>query len=564
MNILGIWDGHDSGAALLEDGQLRFAVNEERLSRRKLEIVFPARSIAACLAHAELKPEQIHLVAATTCDPAKTLGRLWPGSKERYYSVRRRKTPPGPLAGLTRSMKYRMTEWRPGPVSRALSVMSLKRQLGRCGLTRAELRIVDHHTAHAAGAASASGFDQCAVLTIDGLGDGLSATISTFRNGRLDRVAASSARNSIGVFFEHVTNLLNMRELEDEGKVMALADYAAPIADAENPLLPWVRVTDGVIETKWPGHALRGPLARVHWRFPNEQFAYLAQRTVEHASSPSREMPCASRVSPAGAGGRGRVQRQGDATDSSPLRGRGCLRVSTHGRRRSRARRRGERSGGAGEIRPLVSAGWISGRPTIASHRIKPARRRTSGACAGDLPCRVAESAGRRQDRHVVSGRAWNMARAPSATAACSAPGPHRSAGPPQSCTEATRLVSAVLPQHVESDAPRLLADWTGGHNRAMTMAYEVAKEYRRHLAGVMSVDGTCRPQIVCDDDGEPLRNFCGMRAAIGTSEPSSIRASIFMASLSSAHRARQSTYSFGRAPTLWRSVHSSCRGQHD
>ena len=53
----------------------------------------------------------------------------------------------------------------------------------------------------------------------------------------LERVAASPARSSLGVFFEHVTNLLNMRELEDEGKVMALADYAAPIADADNPLL---------------------------------------------------------------------------------------------------------------------------------------------------------------------------------------------------------------------------------------------------------------------------------------------------------------------------------------
>ena len=42
------------------------------------------------------------------------------------------------------------------------------------------------------------------------------------------------------MFFEHVTNLLNMRELEDEGKVMALADYAAPIADADNPLLALV------------------------------------------------------------------------------------------------------------------------------------------------------------------------------------------------------------------------------------------------------------------------------------------------------------------------------------
>src|SRR5687767_14700913 len=85
VNILGIWDGHDSGAALLQDGELRFAVNEERLSRRKLEVSFPARSIAACLSHTSLRPEQIQLVAASTSDPAKTLGRLWPGSKERYY-----------------------------------------------------------------------------------------------------------------------------------------------------------------------------------------------------------------------------------------------------------------------------------------------------------------------------------------------------------------------------------------------------------------------------------------------------------------------------------------------
>ena len=58
------------------------------------------------------------------------------------------------------------------------------------------------------------------------------------------------------MFFEHVTNLLNMRELEDEGKVMALADYAAPIADEDNPLLPWIRVRDGVIETSAAGPQL--------------------------------------------------------------------------------------------------------------------------------------------------------------------------------------------------------------------------------------------------------------------------------------------------------------------
>ena len=223
MNVLGIWDGHDSGAALLQDGRLRFAVNEERLTRRKLEVRFPERSIEACLAHAGCAGDQVDLVAISTSDPAKTLGRWWPGSKERYYAVRRRQTRSGPLSGLTRALKYRITEWPPGPGFHALSRFALRKALGRHGLSHAHLRLVDHHEAHAAAAAWAAGFAPCAVLTIDGVGDGLSSTISAFRDGRLQRLAASPARRSLGVFFEHVTHLLNMRELEDEGKVMALA-----------------------------------------------------------------------------------------------------------------------------------------------------------------------------------------------------------------------------------------------------------------------------------------------------------------------------------------------------
>ena len=122
----------------------------------------------------------------------------------------------------------------------------------------------------------------CAVLTIDGLGDGLSATHLGFRDGRSSASPHRPRATSLGVFFEHVTNLLNMRELEDEGKVMALADYAAPIADDDNPMLPLGARRDGVIETDlaW-ARAASGRWRAVHWRFANEQFAYLAQRTVE-------------------------------------------------------------------------------------------------------------------------------------------------------------------------------------------------------------------------------------------------------------------------------------------
>ena len=485
MNILGIWDGHDSGAALLQDGELRFAINEERLSRRKLEISFPLRSIQACLAFAGLLPEQIDVVAATTSDPAKTLGRLWPGSKERYYAVRRRKAPPGPLAGLTRALKYRMTEWSPGPVSRALTHAVLKRQLARQGFTRSELRLLDHHEGHAAAAAWAAGFAPCAVLTIDGLGDGLSATISTFRDGRLERVAASPARSSVGVFFEHVTNLLNMRELEDEGKVMALADYAAPIADADNPLLPWLRVRDGIVETEWPGHALRPALARVHWRFPNEQFAYLAQRTVELAAvalardavrlTGLRRLALAGGVvSNVKATRRIRLLPEVEDVYVLPHMGDGGLAL---GAAVAAAVATGER--------PHIDLTRLDLGPAYDPSVIESSLRTAAlpARCVDNLPCRVAEllAAGR-----IVMWFQGAMEYGPRALG-------HRSVlARPDRLALRDRLNLALkrrvwyqpfCPSMLESEAARLLADWSGGRNRAMTMAYEVEEEFRPQLA---------------------------------------------------------------------------------
>ena len=117
---------------------------------------FPTRSIDACLATPALEPGQIDVVAASTTDPAKTLGRWWPGSKERYYAVRRRKAMPGPLAALTRALKYRMTEWPPGPVSTAAQPGRAPPAAAPHGLGDAELRLVDHHEAHAAAAAWAA------------------------------------------------------------------------------------------------------------------------------------------------------------------------------------------------------------------------------------------------------------------------------------------------------------------------------------------------------------------------------------------------------------------------
>ena len=503
MNILGIWDGHDSGAALLQDGQLRCAINEERLSRRKLEVCFPTRSIAACLALAKLPPERVQLVAASTSDPAKTLGRWWPGSKERYYAVRRRKAVPGSSAGITRALKYRITEWGPGPVSRALSGQALRSELTRCSLGHAELRLVDHHEAHAAAAAWASGFDSCAVVTIDGLGDGVSATISRFGDGTLHRVATSPARSSLGVFFEHVTSLLNMRELEDEGKVMALADYAAPIADADNPLMEWVQVRDGVIQTKTPGHAMRTPLARVHWRFPNEQFAYLAQRVVEHTTMAlvrdAVRLTGLPRIALAGgvvsnvkATRRARLMPEVDSAYVFPHMGDGGLAL-------------GAAVLAAASAGDSVDLGLdrLALGPSYHEEELD-ARARAGGLRperAGDLPGQVADLLA---EGRIVMWFQGAMEYGPRAL------GQRSVLARPDRFDIRDRLNLALkrrvwyqpfCPSLLENDARRMLTDWDGGANRSMTMAYEVAREYRCQMAGVTSVDGTCRPQIVNEND---------------------------------------------------------------
>ena len=505
LNVLGIWDGHDSGAALLQDGRLSFAVNEERLSRRKLEVRFPIRSIDACLAHAGLSANAIDLIAASTFDPAKTLGRWWPGSKERYYAIRRRISAPGALAGLTRAAKYRMTEWPPLSVTKSLSRVALRRQLVECGLGASEIVLVDHHQAHAATAAFGSGFAPCAVLTIDGVGDGLSSSISVFRDGRLTRVAASPARASLGVFFEHVTNLLNMRELEDEGKVMALADYAAPIADEKNPLLGFLRVRDGVIESTLNSRALRAALSAVHWGCANEQFAYLAQRVVENicvalARDAVRLTGC-RRLALAGgvvsnvkATRRVRILAEVDDLYVFPHMGDGGLAV---GAALLAASEKNERID--------LDLGQLGLGPGYDVTEIEAALRNAGFApqAVPNLVCRVAELL---SDGRVVMWFQGRMEYGPRALG-------HRSVLARPDLPRLRDRLNLVLkrrvwyqpfcPSMLESEAPKVLSDWTGGRNRSMTMAYQVSEEFRERLAGVTSIDGTLSSAVRGGDGGQ-------------------------------------------------------------
>jgi carbamoyltransferase len=520
VNILGIWDGHDAGAALLADGHLVAAVNEERFTRRKLEIDFPSRSIATCLSLGGIRPKDVGLVATTTSDVAKALGRLVPSTKESYYQLRRRKSAPGLLAGLRSRGKYVMTEWPPNAVSRAVSRWALERNLAAAGLGHAARRLYDHHACHAAAAACASGFESCLVMTIDGVGDGKSSTVSRFKGGTLELLASTPAGHSPGVFFEHVTHLLNMRELEDEGKVMALADYAAPVPDDRNPMLGLLGVDGLRFVTAVPGHRLAKPLARILWHVPNEQFAYMAQRTLEVACSSL----AANAVRQTGerrialSGGvasnikvNARIRRLEPVEDVFvfPHMGDGGLALG------AAVLARGEHAGGP----PALDLDNLALGPAYSDPEVENALR-TAGLPYADCPALPATVARLLLEDKIVLWFQGRMEYGPRALG-------HRSvlARPdrPGLRDRLNRLLKRRVwyqpfcPSLLEADARRILADFTGRPNPHMTMAYDVRPGFRATMSGVINVDGSCRPQIVAETDGGPFAALLReMRAQLG------------------------------------------------
>ncbi len=281
MYVLGVWDGHDAGACVVENNRVLVAINEERVTKKKLDVGFPGNSIKACLDYLKLKPTDIEIVAVTTTDFAKTLTRILPSMKDSYYLFRRRKIQKPRFVELRRNVKYYTTEIPELPLCRRLSVRIFRKQLNRMGFRNYEIEVVGHHEAHVAAAAVCSGFRKCLVITLDGIGDGLSGTVNVYNNGEFERLSSIRGRDSFGIFYEQVTSLLGMRELEDEGKVMALSDFAYPVPDKENKLIDFFRVDGLNVKCKYSTAKKYAILKKLMWNTPREELAYMAQRTVE-------------------------------------------------------------------------------------------------------------------------------------------------------------------------------------------------------------------------------------------------------------------------------------------
>lgn len=210
MRILGVNAVfHDPAAALVVDGRVVAAAEEERFSRRKhgkRAVPFstwevPTAAIRWCLQHAGVAAEEIDAIGYSY-DPALM-----------------HEEPTDPR-GLDQDWEYLRTMYAERAPRFLASAVP--------GLNPAAVRHVRHHVAHAASTALASPHPDTAVLVVDGRGERTSMLAGVYRDHKLDVLASQQLPHSLGLLYESLTEHLGFARSSDEYKVMAMASYGQP------------------------------------------------------------------------------------------------------------------------------------------------------------------------------------------------------------------------------------------------------------------------------------------------------------------------------------------------
>ena len=199
---------HDSAAALVVDGKVVAAAQEERFSRVKNDARLPRRAIRECLALGGLVPADLDEVVFYENPFAKV---------ERVLMSALRTFPRG---------------WRQFPRAIGAQVGSklwvLDDLAAAVGVPRSRVTFREHHESHAASAYFASPFERAAIVTVDGVGEETSTAIWRGENGRLELLLEIAFPHSLGLFYAALTAYLGFEVNEGEYKVMGLAAFGTP------------------------------------------------------------------------------------------------------------------------------------------------------------------------------------------------------------------------------------------------------------------------------------------------------------------------------------------------
>ena len=201
---------HDSAAALVVDGDLVAAVQEERFTRKKHDPGFPANAVAYCLKEAGLEAAQLDYIAFYD-KPLTKFDRLL----ETYLGY----APAG-----FQSFRLAMPVW-------LKDKLHMRRTLrGQFHLARkTPLVFTDHHESHAASAFFPSPYDSAAILTVDGVGEWSTATFGVGEGNKLRLLQHLQFPHSLGLLYSAFTYYCGFKVNSGEYKLMGLAPYGKPV-----------------------------------------------------------------------------------------------------------------------------------------------------------------------------------------------------------------------------------------------------------------------------------------------------------------------------------------------
>ena len=199
---------HDSAAALLKDGHVIAAVEEERFSRKKFDDGYPKMAIDWCLNECAISPEQIDSVAFYD-KPILKFERLL----DNYIAV----APRGMYSFLDTIPKWLHKRlWIKNEIKNHLKGFN------------GNIIFPEHHMSHAAYAFYTSQFDESAILTIDGVGEWSTASFGIAKNNKIQLTNDIRWPHSLGLFYSAFTYFLGFRVNEGEYKLMGLSSYGKP------------------------------------------------------------------------------------------------------------------------------------------------------------------------------------------------------------------------------------------------------------------------------------------------------------------------------------------------
>ena len=215
MKILGLSGAvfHDASAALVIDGKIVAAAEEERFIRDKhAKGKFPELAVKWCLEHAGIKPEEIDAVAFPFAPIELSSRARWHFAKRYWYA------PDRALDALFNgNRRFKRNK------KHALALME------KLGITNAKFIPVEHHLAHASSAYHLSGFtEKTAVLGIDGKGEYATTFFGYAENGKITKIKEFYDPDSLGGMYGAITQYLGFEMLDGEFKVMGMAPYGDP------------------------------------------------------------------------------------------------------------------------------------------------------------------------------------------------------------------------------------------------------------------------------------------------------------------------------------------------